>query len=94
MRNSFTLAVIAFAFIMPLALLLASWPACREGSRTDRAISLISLITTSVPEFASGIILILIFAFWLSCCLERPYFTSDICALERSQAADPAGGRP
>lgn len=78
LRNSFTLAVIAFAFIMPLALVLGILAGLREGSRTDRAISLLSLITTSVPEFASGIILILIFAFWLKLLPGASIFTSDI----------------
>lgn len=78
LRNSFTLAVIAFAFIMPLALLLGILAGLREGSRTDRTISLLSLITTSVPEFASGIFLILIFAFWLKLLPGASIFTSDI----------------
>lgn len=78
LRNSFTLAIIAFAFIMPLALLFGILAGLREGSRTDRTISLLSLITTSVPEFASGIILILIFAFWLKLLPGASIFTSDI----------------
>ncbi len=78
LRNSFTLAGIAFAFIMPLALLFGILAGLREGSRTDRTISLISLITTSVPEFASGIILILVFAFWLKLLPGAAVYTSDI----------------
>lgn len=78
LRNSLTLAGIAFAFIMPLALLFGILAGLREGSRTDRAISLMSLITTSIPEFASGIILILIFAFWLKLLPGAAVYTSDI----------------
>ena len=37
----------------------------REGSRLDRAISLASIVTTSVPEFASGVFLQSIFVIWL-----------------------------
>jgi len=78
LRNSLTLAGIAFAFIMPLALLFGILAGLREGSRTDRTISLMSLITTSIPEFASGIILILIFAFWLKLLPGAAVYTSDI----------------
>jgi len=78
LRNSLTLAGIAFVFIMPLALLFGILAGLREGSRTDRTISLMSLITTSIPEFASGIILILIFAFWLKLLPGAAVYTSDI----------------
>ncbi|MGH7265645.1 MAG: ABC transporter permease, partial [Candidatus Rokuibacteriota bacterium] len=52
--NSGILAGIAFALIMPLALLLGVVAGMREGGRLDRLISLASLISTSVPTFASG----------------------------------------
>ena len=65
LRNSFTLAGIAFAFIMPIALVLGVVAGLNEGRPADRAISLFSLITTSIPEFASGVFLVLVFAFWL-----------------------------
>jgi peptide/nickel transport system permease protein len=78
LRNSFTLAGIAFAFIMPIALVLGIAAGLKEGRPTDRAISLLSLVTTSVPEFASGIFLILIFAFWLKILPGAAVFTSDV----------------
>jgi peptide/nickel transport system permease protein len=77
LRNSLTLAVIAFAFIMPIALLLGILAGLREGRPTDRTISIFSLITTSVPEFASGVFLILVFAFWLKILPGASVFTSD-----------------
>lgn len=78
LRNSLTLAAIAFAFIMPLALTLGIVAGLREGSRTDRTISLLSLVTTSIPEFASGVFLILIFAFTLKWLPGAAVYTSDI----------------
>jgi peptide/nickel transport system permease protein len=63
--NSGTLAAIAFALIMPLALLLGVLAGMREGSRLDRVISVGSLVSTSIPTFASGVFLILIFTLWL-----------------------------
>ncbi len=78
LRNSFTLAAIAFAFIMPIALLLGILAGLREGSVLDRTISLFSLVTTSVPEFASGVFLILVFAFWLKVLPGAAVFVTDI----------------
>ncbi len=63
--NSAVLGGIAFALIMPLALLLGVVAGMREGGRADRLISLASLVSTSVPTFASGVFLILIFTLWL-----------------------------
>ncbi len=81
LRNSFSLAGIAFVFIMPIALVLGLLAGLREGSPLDRLISLFSLVTTSVPEFASGVFLILIFAFWLKILPGAAVFTSDIAPL-------------
>jgi peptide/nickel transport system permease protein len=78
LRNSFTLAGIAFVFIMPIALVLGIAAGLKEGRPTDRAISLLSLITTSVPEFATGVFLILIFAFWLKILPGAAVFTTDV----------------
>ncbi|MFZ5918829.1 MAG: ABC transporter permease [Chloroflexota bacterium] len=78
LRNSFTLAAIAFVFIMPIALFLGILAGLREGSALDRTISLFSLITTSIPEFASGVFLILVFAFWLKVLPGAAIFTSDV----------------
>ncbi len=64
-RNSFFLAGTAFLVIMPIALLLGLLAGLREGSFLDRTVSIFSLVTTSIPEFASGVFLILVFAFWL-----------------------------
>jgi peptide/nickel transport system permease protein len=85
LRNSFTLAGIAFAFIMPIALVLGIVAGLNEGRPTDRAISLFSLFTTSVPEFASGVFLILVFAFWLKILPGAAVFTSDIAPWREPQ---------
>ncbi len=77
LRNSATLAGIAFAFIMPIALLLGMLAGLREGSPLDRTISLFGLVTTSVPEFASGVFLILVFAFWLKLLPGAAVFVDD-----------------
>jgi peptide/nickel transport system permease protein len=65
LANSAILAGVAFALIMPLALLLGVVAGMREGGRLDRLISVASLVSTSIPTFASGVFLILIFTLWL-----------------------------
>ncbi len=63
--NSAILALLAFAVIAPLSIVLGVAAGMREGSPLDRVISLFSTITTSVPEFAMGAILLTIFVVWL-----------------------------
>ncbi len=63
--NSAILALIAFAVIAPLSIVLGVLAGMREGSFVDRVVSLFSTITTSVPEFGTGAILLTIFVVWL-----------------------------
>ena len=63
--NSAWLAGIAFLIIMPLALLLGVIAGLKEGSFTDRLISILGLITTATPEFTTGVLLILLFVITL-----------------------------
>jgi peptide/nickel transport system permease protein len=61
LRNTAALAGLAFALIVPLSLLLGILAGMREGSWLDRTISVFGIITTSIPEFASGVIFVAIF---------------------------------
>ncbi len=63
--NTALLAGIAFAVIVPLSLLLGVLAGMRVGSTLDRVVSTISIVMTSVPEFALGVILVAIFVVWL-----------------------------
>jgi peptide/nickel transport system permease protein len=63
--NTAILAGIAFAMIVPLSLTLGVLAGMREGSVLDRAISIFSIVTTSIPEFASGVFLVVVFVVWL-----------------------------
>ncbi len=65
LRNSIVLAGIAFIIVMPIALLLGIIAGLREGSLTDRSLSISGMMFSVIPEFATGIFLILIFAHWL-----------------------------
>ena len=48
--------------MVPAALLLGVLAGMREGSRTDRTLSTISIASTATPEYVSGVILVAVFA--------------------------------
>jgi peptide/nickel transport system permease protein len=54
-----------FAIMIPLSLTLGVLSGMREGSTLDRSISFVSILTTSVPEFASATFLVALFVFYL-----------------------------
>ena len=78
LRNSLTLALVAFLFIMPIALALGIVAGLNEGRPSDRGISVASLVTTSIPEFVTGVLLILVFSFWLQILPGATVYTSDV----------------
>jgi peptide/nickel transport system permease protein len=51
--------------MIPVALFIGVVSGMREGSRTDRSLSILSIATTSTPEYVSGVVLTIIFATWL-----------------------------
>ena len=63
--NSAKLALVAFLLVVPLSIFGGVIAALYRGRATDRIISVAGLSATIVPEFVSGIILILIFGVWL-----------------------------
>jgi len=65
LRNSLVLAGIAFVIVMPVALILGLIAGLNEGKALDRILSVGGMMFSVTPEFATGIFLILIFAFWL-----------------------------
>jgi len=64
--NTAILGAATMAVVIPLALVLGVLAGMREGSGTDRSISVLSIITTSVPEFASAPMLQAFFVFYLA----------------------------
>ena len=64
LRNSLVLAGTAFVIVMPLALVLGLIAGLREGSLRDRVLSIGGMMFSVVPEFATGIFLILIMSVW------------------------------
>ncbi len=62
--NTAILGFWTFAVMIPISLILGILSGMKEGSKLDRTISVTSIITTSVPEFASAVFLSTIFVFW------------------------------
>ncbi len=65
LRNSAKLAVVAFVIVVPLGVFGGIMAALRRGKPTDRLITVGGLSATVIPEFVSGIVLIIVFAVWL-----------------------------
>ena len=65
LANTGILALCVFAIMIPLSLVLGVLSGMREGSGLDRSISFVSILTTSVPEFASATFLVALFVFRL-----------------------------
>ena len=81
-RNSAILAGVAFVIVMPLALVLGLIAGLNEGKWIDRFLSIGGLVTTATPNFATGIFLILIFAYWLEVLPGATVFSSDKAIFE------------
>ena len=65
LANTGILAAVTLAIVTVVGLSLGVFAGMKEGSFTDRVISVASIITTSVPEFASAVLLSAVFVFWL-----------------------------
>jgi peptide/nickel transport system permease protein len=79
--RSLKLAVLAFVILVPLAILGGVLAALYRGRAIDRSISVTGLSLTSIPEFVSGIVLIVIFAIglkWLPVTATPPPGTSPL----------------
>jgi len=63
--NSFKLALVAFLICVPLSLLGGVIAGLRYGKATDKGITTAGLSFSAMPDFVTGIVLILIFAVWL-----------------------------
>jgi peptide/nickel transport system permease protein len=65
LANSFKLALVAFLICVPFSILVGILAALRYGKATDKGITTLSMSFSAMPEFVSGIFLILVFAVWL-----------------------------
>jgi peptide/nickel transport system permease protein len=65
LSNSFKLAIVAFLICVPLSILGGIIAGLRYGKATDKSITIAGLSFSAMPEFVTGIFLILVFAVWL-----------------------------
>ncbi len=65
LANTAILGGVTFAIMVVLGLVTGILAGMKEGSIQDRFFSFISIFTTSIPEYASAVILSAIFVFWL-----------------------------
>jgi peptide/nickel transport system permease protein len=63
--NSLVLAFVAFALIVPFSIVMGVIAGTYENRLVDRIISVVGLSAIALPEFVSGVFLIVIFGLWL-----------------------------
>jgi len=63
--NTAILGLAVMIVVVPLSLTLGVLAGMKEGSKLDRGISISSIIFTSIPEFASAVLVSAIFVFYL-----------------------------
>jgi peptide/nickel transport system permease protein len=77
--RSLKLALVAFVLVVPLSILGGVVAALNRGRPVDRAISVAGLSLSSLPEFVSGVVLIVVFAIelkWLPVTASAPQGSS------------------
>jgi peptide/nickel transport system permease protein len=62
--NSLKLAVYAFLLVVPFGILGGVLSGLRAGKATDRGITVVGLSLAVVPEFVTGLVLILVLSIW------------------------------
>ena len=75
LRHSLKLAALAFLLVVPFSIVGGVLAALRQGRFADRAITVAGLSLTAVPEFVSGIVLIVVFGVvlkWLPVTAQAP----------------------
>ena len=65
LKASAILAGLSLLLIIPVALALGIISGMHEGGLLDRSISIFSIVTTSIPEFATAVFLSAVFVLWL-----------------------------
>lgn len=65
LQKSLALAALAFAIGMPLSILLGTVAGVFRDRWPDTAITVGTLVAVSLPEFVTGVLLIVVFAGWL-----------------------------
>jgi len=62
---SVKLGLVAFCLVVPAGIAAGVWSALHVGRAIDRVVSVLGLSATVLPEFVTGIVLIIVFGVWL-----------------------------
>lgn len=62
---SVKLGAVAFVLVVPLGIAGGVWAALHAGRPIDRIVSIVGLSAMILPEFVTGIVLIIVFGVWL-----------------------------
>jgi peptide/nickel transport system permease protein len=65
LKNTAVLGTCVFVITVAISLVLGVISGIAEASPRDRSITVLSVLTTSIPEFASATFLVAIFVYWL-----------------------------
>jgi peptide/nickel transport system permease protein len=65
LKRSLTLAALGFAYMIPVGLFFGAIAGINEGKLIDRILSVMGGIFVSIPAFAGGVFMIVIFTLWL-----------------------------
>lgn len=65
LSNTAVLAFFVFLFMIPISLTLGVFAGMQEGSLVDRIISFLAVLTTSIPQIATAVLLSVVFALGL-----------------------------
>jgi peptide/nickel transport system permease protein len=65
LKNSAKLGALAFIIVVPLGIIAGVFAARRQGSSTDRVISVGGVSATAIPEFVWAVLLIIVFGLTL-----------------------------
>ena len=87
--NTAILGGLVFAITVSISLVLGVLSGIAEGSRRDRTITVLAVVTTSIPEFASATILVAIFVFWLDWLPGTSPFTDGLTWADANQLVLP-----
>ena len=66
LKNTAILGACVFTVTVAISLVLGVLSGIAEASFRDRSITVLSVLTTSIPEFASATFLVAIFVYWLN----------------------------
>ena len=78
LKNTAILGGLVFSITVVVSLILGVLAGINEGSKLDRSITVLSVGTTSIPEFASATIFVAIFVYWLNVLPGTSPFSSGL----------------